>query len=111
MLEWIIGALIALLSVVVSIAGYQFAKIKEIKEQSKQEGIIVTKIENLKESVDIANQSLKERIICIEDRAEIRAVSCKEHGEKLVKTESKADSAHKRLDGHEERINRLEGAR
>ena len=96
----IIEISVAIISLLLAILVYNYNKNKDLKIEAEQKGSIITEIRNLKESVESSHRSLLERIIVIEDRAELRAQGCKEHGERLVAVEKDARAAHRRLDEH-----------
>jgi chromosome segregation ATPase len=107
----IITVLLGIVGVLLTIMGYYYNKNRNIKtdmdrklesvEKKAQEyGGLVQKIETLNVNIVSLSRSLSDRIISIETRAEDKLNNCNAHTERLIKTEAKADSAHKRLDEH-----------
>lgn len=97
---WTVELLIGIIALLLSFVVYYYNKTKDVRVEAQEKGSIITELKNLKESVDKSTESLSDRMIVIESRAELRAENCVKHGERLTRAEQKVDSAHKRLDEH-----------
>lgn len=85
--SWAVGAIVALISLAFTAAGFFYSRVKTASEQAKEDGRLLEKLDGLEKKVDKINSA-----------NDVQNEKCSIRGERLALVEASAKSAHHRID-------------
>lgn len=84
---WAVGAIIALMGLAFTAAGFFYSRVKTAESKAKDEGRLIEKLDGLEKKVDRINNA-----------NDVQNEKCGLRGERLALVEASAKSAHHRID-------------
>ena len=91
--NWAVGALIALLGLSFTAAGFFYSRVRAAESKAKEEGRLIEKIDGVEKKIDRINSA-----------NDVQNEKCGLRGERLALVEASAKSAHHRIDSLEDRL-------
>ena len=85
--SWAIGAIVALISLAFTAAGFFYSKVRTAEAKAKDEGRLIEKLDGLEKKVDRINNA-----------NDVQNEKCGLRGERLALVEASVKSAHHRID-------------